>query len=119
MAVYTEVRFEQAEAALAFDRAAELYRAALELRALPPEEGPELEGPPSYLRERVRAPAATGPAAALSDRAWCGHREPLAWIHEVVVGGVDRFTVRLPRAGATGGCSSGNLPSARTMTRRL
>lgn len=71
--------------------------------ALPPEEGPELEGPPSYLRERVRAPAATGPAAALSDRAWCGHREPLAWIHEVVVGGVDRFTVRLPRAGATGG----------------
>lgn len=34
---------EQAEAALAFDRAAELYRAALELRALPPEEVPELE----------------------------------------------------------------------------
>jgi len=34
---------EQAEAALAFDRAAELYRAALELRALPSEEVPELE----------------------------------------------------------------------------
>jgi tetratricopeptide (TPR) repeat protein len=34
---------EQAEAALAFDRAAELYRAALELRALPAEEVPELE----------------------------------------------------------------------------
>ncbi len=34
---------EQAEAALAFDRAAELYRAALELRALPADEVPELE----------------------------------------------------------------------------
>ena len=34
---------EQAEAALAFDRAAELYRAALELHALSPEEVPELE----------------------------------------------------------------------------
>jgi eukaryotic-like serine/threonine-protein kinase len=34
---------EQAEAALAFDRAAELYRAALELRALPPEDVPALE----------------------------------------------------------------------------
>lgn len=34
---------EQAEAALAFDRAAELYRAALELRALPADEEPELE----------------------------------------------------------------------------
>jgi len=34
---------EQAEAALAFDRAAELYRAALDLRALPAEEVPELE----------------------------------------------------------------------------
>ena len=34
---------EQAEAALAFDRAAELYRAALELRALPADEVPEIE----------------------------------------------------------------------------
>jgi eukaryotic-like serine/threonine-protein kinase len=34
---------KQAEEALAFDRAAELYRAALELRALPAEEVPELE----------------------------------------------------------------------------
>jgi len=34
---------EQAEAALAFDRAAELYRAALELHALTPEEVPQLE----------------------------------------------------------------------------
>ncbi|MCX4239268.1 serine/threonine-protein kinase [Paraliomyxa miuraensis] len=34
---------EQAEAALAFDRAAELYRAALDLRAVPADEVPELE----------------------------------------------------------------------------
>lgn len=34
---------EQAEAALAFDRAAELYRAAIDLRALPSDEVPEIE----------------------------------------------------------------------------
>jgi hypothetical protein len=58
----------------------------------------EIEGPPDYLRGKVKKPKADGPAALLADGAWCGHGEKTFRIFDIALGKVRTFSFRLPAA---------------------